>query len=98
MFIPDPKFSIPDPGSKRSPIRSIAFKFISPIKVLSSQKYEKRFSSRIQVFSIPDAGSTTLQEGYTYSPAVIRTNKRRELYLVIAYVLQPIMIRKRPYL
>ncbi len=33
------------------------------------------------------------QECYTYSPAVIRTNKRRELYLFIAYVLQPTEIQ-----
>jgi hypothetical protein len=38
----------------------------------------------------PDPGSTTLKEGYTYSPGNFWTKKRKELYLftLSAFVLQ----------
>jgi hypothetical protein len=68
MFIPDPSFSIPDPGSKdsRSRIRKRIkeFKYISPkMLFLSSRKYDPGCSSgsRIRIlifypFPIPDPG------------------------------------------
>ncbi len=99
-----------DPGSWIL-IRNIAYKYISPIKVLISQKYDKRFSH--QIFSIPDTGSRIWRHvskkhsipdpqywkrgTSIHHAADFRTTKRRELYLFIAYVLHPIKIRKRPY-
>jgi hypothetical protein len=52
LRIPDPNFSIPDPGSRvkksRIRIRNKEFNYILPTKVLqSSQKYDTRFSSQI---------------------------------------------------
>jgi hypothetical protein len=47
MFIPDPNFFIPDPGSR---IRIKEFKYFNPKKwFLSSQKYDPGFPSRIQI-------------------------------------------------
>jgi hypothetical protein len=62
MFIPESKISIPGPGSDRQ------LRFLRVL--LSSEKYDTRFSSRIQIFPIydpdpgvekaPDPGSATL--------------------------------------
>jgi hypothetical protein len=56
MFIPDPTFSIPDPGSA-----SKNYKYFTPKRFLSSRKYDLGCSSRIpdpdpDFLPIPDPG------------------------------------------
>jgi hypothetical protein len=63
MFIPDPNFSIPDPGSKRFRICIKEFKYFEPQKLfLKFRKYYPGCSFRIpdpdlDFLPIPDPGS-----------------------------------------
>ncbi len=72
MFIPDPNFSIPDPGSENfenfgSWIRIKESNYFKPKKLCqSSRKHDSRCSPRIRILiflSIPDPGATSKSHG-----------------------------------